>query len=93
MFNNNINKTLICFTIDIVDITYITCATVTAINTITITIITIITITITIITITIIVIIFDSSIRFLKPQQQQPRLIQQHYSLKQLLTIKHTLFS
>ena len=78
MFNNNVNKTLICFIIDIIDITYITCTT--AINTITITII-------------VIVIIFDSSIRFLKPQQQQPRLIQQHNSLKQLLTIKHTLFS
>ena len=76
MFNNNVNKTLICFIIDIIDITYITCTT--AINTI---------------TIIVIVIIFDSSIRFLKPQQQQPRLIQQHYSLKQLLTIKHTLFS
>ena len=75
MFNNNVNKTLICFIIDIIDIT-----TITAINTITITII-------------VIVIIFDSSIRFLKPQQQQPRLIQQHNSLKQLLTIKHTLFS
>lgn len=81
MFNNNVNKTLICFIIDIIDITTITCATVTAINTITITII-----------IIVIVIIFDSSIRFLKPQQQQPRLIQQHNSLKQLLTIKHTLF-
>ena len=76
MFNNNVNKTLICFIIDIIDITYITCTT--AINTI---------------TIIVIVIIFDSSIRFLKPQQQQPRLIQQHNSLKQLLTIKHTLFS
>ena len=75
MFNNNVNKTLICFIIDIIDIT-----TITAINTIT---------TVTIV----IVIIFDSSIRFLKPQQQQPRLIQQHNSLKQLLTIKHTLFS
>ena len=75
MFNNNVNKTLICFIIDIIDIT-----TITAINTITITII-------------VIVIIFDYSIRFLKPQQQQPRLIQQHNSLKQLLTIKHTLFS
>jgi hypothetical protein len=79
MFNNNVNKTLICFIIDITtSITYITY--ITAINTITITII-------------VIVIIFDSSIRFLKPQQQQPRLIQQHNSLKQLLTIKHTLFS
>ena len=77
MFNNNINKTLICFTIDIVDITYITCTTMT----------------ITVVIITITNIIFDSSIRFLKPQQQQPRLIQQHNSLKQLLTIKHTLFS